>query len=157
MKTMNRMLSAAAALWLPIAHAADLPEVKEGLWSVHTQSIDNPGNKKSESTYTLCRNHGYDQAVQARSKNAKGCTTVSETFKDGKFSSDMHCVIAGSTVESKATTTFQGDTSFHSEAHATYNPPMRGIGEITMIIDQKYVGGCPTGAKPGDRTNPTVK
>jgi hypothetical protein len=49
---MKKMLaSAAAALVLPIANAANPPDVKEGLWSVHTQSIDNPGDKKREGTY----------------------------------------------------------------------------------------------------------
>src|ERR1019366_10150910 len=33
------------ALALPITDAANPPDVKEGLWSVHTQSIDHPGNK----------------------------------------------------------------------------------------------------------------
>ena len=58
------LASAAAALVLPIANAANPPEMKEGLWTIHTQSIDNPGNKKSEGTYSLCRSHAYDLAIQ---------------------------------------------------------------------------------------------
>ena len=60
---------------------------------------------------------------------------------------------AGTVVESKGTTTFQGDTATHSETHATYTPPMGGISGMTMIMDQKYVGSCPAGLQPGDRTN----
>jgi hypothetical protein len=130
---MKKMLaSAAAALVLPIANAANPPDVKEGLWSVHTQSIDNPGDKKREGTYTLCRNHAYDQAAQARAKNVKGCTMISESFEGGKYSSAMHCVAAGTVIESKGTTTFQGDTATHSETHATYTPAMIGVSETTM-------------------------
>ncbi|MGO9229355.1 MAG: DUF3617 domain-containing protein [Bryobacteraceae bacterium] len=151
---MKRLLiCAAVAAVLPIANAANPPEVKEGLWSVHTKSIDSPGNKKSEGTYTLCRDHAYDQSIRAKAKNMKGCTKVSESFEEGKYSSEMHCVVAGTVVESKGTTTFQSDTSTHSETHATYTPPMGGISEMTMIMDQKYVGGCPGGAQPGDRTD----
>ena len=150
---MKRMLvCAAVALVLPIANAANPPELREGLWSVHTQSIDNPGNKKSEGTYTLCRDHAYDQSIRAKAKNMKGCTKISESFEGGKYSSEMHCVVAGTVVESKGITTFQGDTSTHSETHASYTPPLGGISEMTMIIDEKYVGGCPAGAQPGDRT-----
>jgi hypothetical protein len=101
----------------------------------------------------LCRNHAYDQSVQARAKSKKGCTMVSESFQDGKYSVDMHCVVLDTVVESKGTTTYQGDTSTHSETHAIYTPETGRISEMTTIIDQKYVGNCPAGAQPGDRTD----
>ena len=149
---MKKMLLCAAALVLPIANAANPPELKEGLWSVHNQSIDNPGNKKSDVTYTLCRDHAFDQSAQALAKSVKGCTTVSEGLQGGKYSLEVHCVVAGTVIESKGTTTYQGDTSAHSESHATYAPSLAGISETTMIMDTKYVGSCPAGAQPGDQT-----
>jgi hypothetical protein len=154
---MKKMLiSAAAALLLPIgiANAVDLPDQKEGLWSNHRQTIDNPGNQKSEQTTTVCRNHAYDQYVLSLTKNTKGCTTVSESFQGGKHSIEVHCVIGSTVVDSKGTTTFQGDTAAHSETHATYTPAMGGVSETTMIMDAKYVGSCPAGAQPGDITYP---
>jgi hypothetical protein len=39
----------------------------------------------------------------------------------------------------------------HSETHTTYTPALAGTAESTMIMDQKYVGGCPAGIQPGDR------
>jgi len=150
---MKRMLVyVGAALLLPIgvAIAVNLPEQKEGLWSIQRQTIDNPGNKKSESTSKICRNHAYDQHANSLAKNVKGCTTVSESFEGGKYSIEMHCVVAGTVIESKGTTTFQGDTSTHSESHATYTPAMAGVSETTTIMDQKYVGSCPAGTQPGD-------
>jgi Protein of unknown function (DUF3617) len=147
------LIPVAATLLLSIAYATNLPELKEGLWSVHTQTINNPGNVKSEGTYTLCRNHAFDQAAEARAKSMKGCTMVSENFEGGKYSSQMHCVAAGTVIETKGTNTFQGDTSFHSESHATYTPPLSGITEMTIIVDQKHAGSCPVGTEPGDRTN----
>lgn len=137
---------------LPAAHAADPREVKEGLWSVHTQTTDTPGNKKSEGTYTLCRDHAFDQSVQASAKNIKGCTET-QSFQGDTFSSVVHCVTAGTAIDTKGTTTFQGDTAFHSESHTTYTPAFYGAAESSMIMDQKYVGSCPAGVKPGDRTN----
>ena len=153
---MKKMLaSAAAALLLPIgiANAVNPPEQKEGLWTSHTQSIDNPGNKKSESTSTICRSHAYDQHVLSLAKSVKGCTTVSESFQGGKYFVELHCVEAGTVVESKGTVTYQGDTSAHSENHSTFTPALGGISEMTIIMDQKYVGNCPAGAQPGDLTN----
>jgi hypothetical protein len=157
-KTRKKMLaSAAAALVLPIANAADAPDVKEGLWSIHTQTIDNPGNKKTEGTYTLCRNHAYDLSVRAKTKSVKGCTTVSESSQGGKYSSTTHCAVGSTVIDSKGTTTFMGDTATHTESHSTYTPAMAGVSETTLIQDQKYVGSCPAGALPGDRTDANGK
>jgi hypothetical protein len=151
----NKMLtSAAVALVLPIAYAAGPPELREGLWSIHTQSTDSPGNKKSESTRTLCRNHAYDKSVEALAKTAtKGCTTVDESVQGGKISVDMHCVVEGTAIDSKETATYGGDTSTHSEIHTTFSPALAGMSGSTTITDQKYIGSCPAGAQPGDQTN----
>jgi hypothetical protein len=153
---MNKVMQAlaVAAIALPIAGATDPPALKEGLWSVQGQSINNPGDKKSEATYTLCRDHAYDQSVRDREKNLKGCTTVSESFQDGKYSSEIRCTAGKIAIESKGITTFQGDTSVHSESHVTYAPPLGGTSESTIVRDEKYVGACPAGSQPGDRTNP---
>jgi Protein of unknown function (DUF3617) len=152
---MTKMVVYISALLLPvgIAIATNHPDLKEGLWSVHTQSINNPGNKKSEASYTLCRNHSYDQGTEARLKNMKGCTVSSESIEGNKYSMEMHCTVGATVIDSKGATTFDGDTSSHSETHATYTPTMAGISEMTMIQDQKYMGSCPAGVQPGDRTN----
>jgi hypothetical protein len=152
---MKKMLfSAAVAFLLPIgiANAADLPEQKEGLWSSHRQTIDSPGNNKTEQTSTICRSHAYDQYVLSLTKGVKGCTTVNESFQGGTYSIEAHCVVAGTVIDSKGTTTFQGDTAAHAESHATYTPAMGGVSGTTIIMDQKYVGSCPAGAQPGDIT-----
>jgi len=144
-----------AALLLPIgiAIAATPPELKEGLWSIHNQSIDNPGNKKTDSSSTICRSHAYDEYVHSLAKGRKGCTSINESLQGGKYFIEMHCVVAGTTVDSKATTIYQGDTSTHSENHATYSPALGGVSEVTMTMDQKYVGSCPAGVQPGDMTD----
>jgi hypothetical protein len=141
-------------LSIGIAKAANPPELKEGLWSTHTQSIDNPGNKKTESTYTICRNHAYDEYVRSLTKGTKrGCTMVSESLEGGKYSVEMNCKTAGTVVHTKGTTTYQGDTATHSETRATYAPALAGISEMVATMDQKYVGSCPTGTQPGDMTS----
>jgi hypothetical protein len=152
---MSKMVVYAGALLLPvgIAIATNHPDLKEGLWSIHTQTIDNPGNKKSDGSFTLCRSHSSDQAAEAHAKSIKGCTASSESFEGNKYSIEMHCTVGATVIDSKGTTTFGGDTSTHSENHATYTPAMAGISETTMIQDQKYLGSCPAGVQPGDRTN----
>lgn len=147
------LIFAAAALLLPIgiANAQTAPEVKEGLWEIHMQSTDKPGDKKTEGTSTICRNHAYDQHAQALAKEMKGCTKVSENFHGGKYTLEMHCTVGATVIATKGTSTFQGDTATHSESHTTYTPAFYGVSETTMIQDQKYIGSCPADMQPGDR------
>jgi hypothetical protein len=151
---MKKILLSATALCLSagFANAVNPPQQKEGLWTIHRQSTDNPGNKKSESSATICRNHAYDEHAQTLAKNVKGCTTLNENFQGGKLSVAMRCVEAGTVLESKGIVVYQGDTTAHSENHTTYAPPLSGVSETTVIMDQKYVGSCPAGAQPGDLT-----
>jgi len=152
----KKLVTAAVALLLPIGMvlASDPPEVKEGLWSIHRQIIDSPGNNKTESTQTLCRSHAYDQHAQANAKKLmKDCTSVTDTFEGGKHNAELRCTVAGRVIVTKEIGTYQSDTAFHSESHSTYTPAMGGVTETTMIMDQKYVGSCPAGMQPGDMTN----
>lgn len=139
-------------LSIGIAIAGDPPDVKEGLWSIRTQTTDNPGNVKSDHTTKICRRHAYDEHVKTEAKNMKGCTTASESFVGNKYSVEMRCTVGATVIDSKGTTTFDGDSATHSETHATYTPAMAGISETTMIQDQKYLSACPAGVEPGDLT-----
>jgi len=145
--------SAATALLLigAAVDAADAPEMMEGLWSIHSQSVDNPGNKKTDSTSTLCRSHAYDQHVLELAKTMNHCT-VSDHVDANKYSVTTHCVVAGTVVDSTSTAVFTGNTVAHSETRATYTPALGGISELTMTQEEKYLGKCPAGARPGDMT-----
>jgi hypothetical protein len=149
----NGRVFSAAALLLPIliARAADPPEVQEGLWEIHSQSIENPGNKKTEFTHKLCRDHAYDKAAIDLVKNMKDCTTNITNDGANKFTADSRCTVAGTAIVSKGIATYQGTTSAHSETRTTYTPALYGKTDEVMIQDQKYVGSCPAGMKPGDQ------
>jgi hypothetical protein len=141
------------------AQAPDPPPQKEGLWSVHRQSVS-AGKGKSEVTETLCRNHEYDkyiQEIQDKGKNAPGCKVLSSNASNGTYTLETECPVGESVVKSKLTTTYQGDTEVHSETHATYTPPLMGMTEINMIMDQKYIGACPAGSQPGEVTHANGK
>jgi hypothetical protein len=154
MKKMMGFMAALLFLSSAAVNAVDPPVMKEGLWSIRNQSVNNPGEKKSDHTSTVCRSHAYDQHALQDERALKGCKTISETLQGNEYSIHTHCVIAGTEIDSKSTVTFKDDTVAHSESHATYSPPMSGISEMTLIQDQKYVGSCPAGVQPGDITQP---
>jgi hypothetical protein len=141
----------ASALFIVIValYAADPPALKEGLWTIHTQTVDQPGDKKTEGTRSICRNHAYDDRVRALAKS-QNCKTISENASGAAATSETECSAGGSVIRSKGTTTFTGDTATHSETHSSYTPAFNGVSETTMIMDQRYVGSCPAGMEPGD-------
>jgi hypothetical protein len=151
---MTKVLASIAAILVMLsgtAQAVDHPPIKEGLWQIRTQTIDNPGGKKTDGTVSLCRDHNYDKAVEARAKDVKGCNTISESFAGSAYSSEMRCDIGSTVLVTKGTVTFLGDTSTHSETHITCTPALNGIADEMRIQDQTYEGNCPTGMQPGDR------
>jgi hypothetical protein len=153
-KNRTLVLTASAVLFTcGAALAADPPPLKEGLWSIHNQGVEHPGEKKSDFTSTLCRTHAFDAQARERAKSMKDCSTVKEELEGNKYSIESRCTIEGSTVESKSTTEFRGNAT-HTEAHITYTPPLRGVSDSTMIQDQKYLASCPAGAEGGDLMTP---
>ena len=141
----------AAGLFLALAQPVSPPPVKEGLWSVHMISVDNPGNRKTDFTSKLCRSHAYDEYAQSLAKNRPGCKMLHENLSGGVYSAESECNVAGTVIRTSAKTTLQGDTAFHSESHATYTPAFHGTTESTIVIEQAYLGSCPAGVQPGDR------
>jgi hypothetical protein len=158
---MNRMaVFVIAALTTPVgaAHAVDHPQLREGLWKIQTQMIDNPGNKKSDGTVMQCRDHAFDKSADALARTVRGCTTISESLSGGHYSSETRCVIGSTVMVSKGNAIFHGDTATHSETHISYTPALYGTAEETMLQDQTYLGSCPAGCGPetgSPRTGPS--
>ena len=140
------LLSAGA---VPAVHH---PKLKEGLWTVHTQSSNAVG-KPSIGEYTICRDQAFDDHSESLANAMKGCTKVRETFDGHRYVSEVRCSVGKTVIDSKAEVTFHGDTETHSESSSTFTPPMDGMSTMTMTMDQKYLGSCPAGVKPGDRTS----
>jgi len=147
-------LTAAVLLFLGAVFALDAPPMKEGYWSIHQVTTTSPGNKKTESARSICRSHEYDQYVRENAKKQSPCKTVTESNSGGAWISETECDMAGTVVKSKSVTTKSGENAAHTEVHATYTPAMHGMAEMTMVMDQKYMGACPAGVVPGDMVQP---
>jgi hypothetical protein len=133
-----------------VVFAVDPPTLKEGLWSIHTQTTENPGNKVTEGTKTLCRSHAYDDHARQIAKEAAAKCKTSDQVSGSKVISESECTVGATVLHTKGTVTLTGDTASHGETHTTYNPAFYGSTESTMIMDQKYLGPCPANLQPGD-------
>ncbi len=58
--------------------AAAPQKLLKGLWEFRVQSTDNPGAKKTEYSFKLCRDHAYDKQTDDLVRNNKNCTTKIE-------------------------------------------------------------------------------
>lgn len=151
-----RFLTALCIAWLPILAGCshDPPKLKEGLWDIRGQRVENPGNKRTDFTYKLCRDHAFDRATDAELRTVKDCNTALKKVGDGKYSSASTCHAPGVTIDSVGTSTYGGDESIHADTHAAYTPEFNGKTEETLVEDQHYIGKCPAAMRPGDRLNP---
>ena len=62
----------------PRRRLPDMPPMKEGLWKIR-MTDNTPGQTPTDNTYSLCRNHAWDeQARQLTRKFLTGCTTASD-------------------------------------------------------------------------------
>ena len=70
--------------------------MKEGLWEV--RMVDTiPGQKQTDNTYSLGRDHAHDQQVREKARKVlAACTTTSDATSDGKRTVVMSCKISGS-------------------------------------------------------------
>ncbi len=48
--------------------------------------------------------------------------------------------------------TFNGNTSYHMEGTATYDPPMATMKEMKTSVDARWVSACRPGQQAGDVT-----
>ncbi len=150
---MRKSVFFAALFVLPLV-AVDLPQLKEGLWSVTTQTEIKPAGNKIEGSSTLCRDHAYDEKVRAHAHTAmKGCTITKETFANGKYTVTSHCDRPNMAIDTESVTTMESDSASHSEIHSKITPPPPGHEETLITIDEKFIGACPANMKPGDRTS----
>jgi hypothetical protein len=137
-----------------MAMAADPPLMKEGYWSIHTSTIENPGNKKTESKQTICRSHAYEEYLRNQAKNRKGCKILLDSYTSTMYTQEVDCVVGATTIHGKSVTTWQGDSATHTETRSTNSPALYGVSETLMTMDQKFLGACPAGVQPGDLVHP---
>ncbi len=141
----------AVAATVSVARAAGPPRLLEGLWEISVHSTENPGGKETEYSFRLCRDHAFDKQTDELVKNNKNCATNCRAWDADRFSGGvpLHRVRHRHRVERAVR--LSEDTAVHSESAATYTPPLYGKTDETMVQDQRYLGNCPAGMKPGDR------
>ena len=133
------------------ASAADIPVLKSGLWELSRSTSQQPETKRVTE---MC----LDESVQADMREfglgvAKELCSKSDRRVEGnRLTIDAVCKLGATTMTAHSVMTFSGNTAYHTEGSATYDPPMANMSESKSSIDAKWVGECPAGQQPGDIT-----
>ena len=129
--------------------AADLPVLKAGLWEVSRVSTKQ-GDTKHLTTMCL------DDSVQAEMREfstgvAKEMCTQNERRVDGnRMTVKAICKLGPTTMKTESVMVFTGNTAYHTEGTASYDPPFMNMSESKSTIDGKWTGPCKPGQQPGD-------
>ena len=136
----------------PLTVAQDFPKLKPGLWEMTMTT----GKRDAPRLTTIC----LDDSVQTQMyKMSTGmmagmCSKHEIKVVGNKVTTIANCDLGIAKMQSQAVMTLNGNASYHTEARATFDPPMNGAKEQSSIIDGKHVGACRPGQQPGDMTLP---
>jgi hypothetical protein len=139
-------VAGAAAL---TAGAADLPVLKSGLWEV-SRAGSQQTDKKLVTSMCL------DESVQAEMREfsmgvaKEMCTQNDRTIEGDHMTVTATCKLGPTTMKTRSVMVFTGNTSYHTDATASYDPPFMNMTEAKSTIDGKWVGPCKPGQQPGD-------
>ncbi len=133
------------------ALAAEPPVLKSGMWEVARSGSQQPERK---NLTTMC----LDESVQAQMREfgmgaaKEMCTQNDRSMVGNKMTMTATCKLGPTTMKSSSVMTFNGNTSYHMDGSATYDPPMMNMTESKTSVDAKWVGPCKPGQQPGDVT-----
>jgi hypothetical protein len=133
---------------------AELPKRKAGLWEL-TMSIE--GTKAPMPSAKLCIDAATDAEFykMGAGMSRDACSKRDLKVNGKTITVDSVCSFAANrTSTTHATTTFTGDTAYHTEVQMHYEPPLMGKSDSAMAQDGKWIGACPADMQPGDMLMP---
>jgi hypothetical protein len=142
-------LTIALLLFAVAASADQLPHRKPGLWQV-TMSMQ--GTSRPPTISQFCIDAQTESALLNKGQSAmkKMCSRHSLSISGNVATMDNTCKFGHSVQTTHSTTTFAGDTAYHSDTRAHYAPALFGKVDMSTIQDGKWMGACPRGMHPGD-------
>jgi len=140
--------------------AQDFPKLKPGLWEMERapdrSAASAPNRPAASNRTTMC----LDESVQRDMLdmavgNMEGQCSRHDFKRSGnRLTGDFVCDIGGSSMHSKSTTVFDGNSAYRTEIDTTYEPPFMGQRQTKMVMRAHNVGACKPGQRPGDVVMP---
>jgi len=134
---------------------ANMPKRKPGLWEMQSSGMGG-----HPQVMKLCLDADTDQAMYKMGTQMSGkmCSKFNISVQGATVVSDAVCKLdtpnGAVNMTSHSETTFEGDTSYHTEGHMKYEPAVMGQSDVAMTSAGRWVGQCAAGQKPGDMVMP---
>jgi hypothetical protein len=144
------LLAAASA----VAAADEFPKLKSGLWEINMRSGKADGRPPRVSTMCLDDSVQREMYRMSTGMAAGMCSKHDIKVTGSKVTTVANCDLGITKMQSQAVMTLTGNSAYHTEAKATFDPPLNGATEQSTVIDGKHIGACKPGQQPGDITMP---
>lgn len=147
------VIAAVSFLVAATAHAADIGRRKAGLWEIHTSV---PGMPDGGMRMQQCADGKTDDIMQQGMAGAADmkCSRQDIKREGGRMIVDSVCRMGTTTATTRAVFTGSFDSNYRAEIKSTYEPPVMGMKEGTVVLQAKWLGPCKPGQKPGDMVLP---
>ncbi len=131
--------------------ADDLPKRKSGLWEIRTSSSA-AGAQGGGATMQMCIDEKVDNVAQQQAAGmAKETCSKNEIKRSGnRMTIDSVCKFGESTATSHSVFTGSFDSAYRVETKSSYDPPMMGMKEGSVVMEAKWLGPCKADQRPGD-------
>ena len=152
MKTLVVLASLALA---GTALAQEYPKLRPGHWEL-TIRTSKAGNNAPPQKSTMCIDDALQKEMMSTGAGmSREMCTRNEFKRDGaRYVGSSECKVGESRILSRSVMTLTGDTGYHTEINATYEPPFMGMKDSQTVLDGKYLGACPAGMTAGDFVGP---
>lgn len=130
------------------ATALELPQQKPGLWQTTMKGEKVPGGARS---YNMCLDAAFlaEAKASADAHLKNDCSKSDVRMQGSTWISESTCTFSGTHVVGHTETSFSGDNAFHTEVTSSSESQKHGKTTSVMIVDNKYLGPCAPGQKPG--------
>ncbi|WP_371325384.1 DUF3617 family protein [Dechloromonas sp. ZY10] len=136
------------------AGASELPKRKSGLWEITTRMQDAPAGMPGAMPMQICVDQGSDNLLQERSRRQSNCPKLEVSRSGGKLLIHAVCQHEGTTVTSDSVISGDLEKQYRNEMNLRYDPPQRGMREMRMTQEARWLGPCQSGQKPGEMVLP---
>lgn len=150
---MRHALVAVSLVCLAVPASAQIaaPQRRAGYWE-QTMSMASPRPMTMKSQF--CTDATVEKKMSALGQASPGqaCAPPTVTRTAGGVSFESTCKIGATTTHTRGTAIGDFNSSYRVVMDSEMSPPVAGRAKSQVQVDNKWLGPCPAGKKPGDMT-----
>ena len=150
---MQRLALATLLTVLPaLACSQELPRMKAGLWESTTVNDMQKAKGAPPQVTSICMDDAVQKLMVQFSQGAmRGMCSRNDLKVSGNtVTGDTVCQMGTSKMTGHSVMTFLSDTTYHTTAQSTFDPPLMGMKTSLTTVEGRFMGSCPAGMQPGD-------